>query len=449
VANIVATAIERSRASERLIDVRDAERRRIARDLHDDALQDLAYALAEADLPLSAPDGSEAAQRLSRLVPALRRVGEQLRGAVYDLRLAGDEARTFRDLLEALVDVHRAMAPACQIVLDLEDGPWPGSLGRTGTEVLRIVGEALTNSRRHAGAGHADVRVRATEHRLRAEVSDDGRGFAAVSAAASATSDGITGMRERAHLLGGELDVASRPGGGTAVRLDIPLRKDGERPAVELRVLLVEDHAAVREAIAATFQREAGFEIVGQAASLGEARALLLDIDVDVAILDLGLPDGYGADLIDELRERNPRAQALVLSASVDRADIAAAVQRGAAGVLNKAERLDDIVAAVRRLRAGETLLPVAEVVELLQFAGRRRVREQADRQAIAQLTPREHEVLQALADGLDSRQVAERLFISIRTERNHVANILGKLGVHSQLQALLFALRYDVVQVQ
>jgi DNA-binding NarL/FixJ family response regulator len=167
-----------------------------------------------------------------------------------------------------------------------------------------------------------------------------------------------------------------------------------------------------------------------------------------MALIDLGLPDGCGADLIKELREKNPQAQALVLSASLDRANIASAVERGATGVLSKTAHLDEVVEAVKRLRAGEPLMPLAEVVELLRFAGSRREEEIEARRAVEKLTPREVEVLGALAEGLGSEQIATRLHISLRTERNHMANILSKLEVHSQLQALVFALRHRVVEI-
>jgi DNA-binding NarL/FixJ family response regulator len=165
-------------------------------------------------------------------------------------------------------------------------------------------------------------------------------------------------------------------------------------------------------------------------------------------VVDLGLPDGYGGDLIKELRETNPQAQALVLSASVDRAQMARAVQAGAAGILNKTVHLDEVVEAVQRLKKGETLLPLEDVVELLRFAGSQREEEYEARKAIEKLTPREIEVLQALAEGLDSQEIAERLSISIRTERNHMASILAKLEVHSQLQALVFAVRHGVAEI-
>jgi DNA-binding NarL/FixJ family response regulator/signal transduction histidine kinase len=444
VANVLAAAVERSQTAERLIEVRELERSRIARDLHDEALQDLSSAVVQAGGLGAAPGEQGAAERLAGVLPALQRVAEQLRGAIYDLRLDGEQHRPFPELLGALVDVHRARAPDLRIDLQLGEGFPSGPLGATGTEILRIIGEALTNARRHAAASHVRVHLLGSRASLHVEVSDDGRGLDGGLHAPHA--NGIKGMRERAELLDAQLDLTTRPGGGTTVCLDVLLDADDPTAGGRARVLLVEDHATVREALASAFERDAGFVVVGQAATLEEARDHL--DDVEVAVVDLGLPDGYGGDLIRELRDLNPRAQALVLSGSLDRAEVARAVESGAAGVLHKSARFDEVVRAVRRLRAGKTLMPMEEVVELLRHAGRHRERDYAARQAIGDLTAREREVLQLLADGLDTEQIARRLFISVRTERNHMAHILAKLGVHSQLQALVFALRHGVVEI-
>ena len=152
--------------------------------------------------------------------------------------------------------------------------------------------------------------------------------------------------------------------------------------------------------------------------------------------------------MIRALRVANPRAQVLILSSSQDRAEIARAVESGAAGVLHKSAGMDEIIDAVRRLKAGKSLLPLEDVVELLRFAGARKEEEHEAQQAIARLTDREREVLEALAEGLDAQQIAGRLHISAKTERNHVASILAKLGVHSRLQALVFAARHGVVEI-
>jgi PAS domain S-box-containing protein len=218
VANVLATAVERAKGEQRLEAAREAERDRIARALHDDALQGLADAIAVAAMAdRTTPESGLA----GRLLPVLRRTGEQLRSAIYDLRLGSEEHTPFVELLERLVDGHRAMVE-CEIQLEVGDGVPTGSLGVPGIEVLRILGEALTNARRHAEARRVRVRVWGANDRLWAEVSDDGRGF--VSAIpASPTHQGIRGMRERAELLNGRLEIHSAPGRGTRVRLDTPL----------------------------------------------------------------------------------------------------------------------------------------------------------------------------------------------------------------------------------
>jgi two-component system, NarL family, nitrate/nitrite response regulator NarL len=217
-----------------------------------------------------------------------------------------------------------------------------------------------------------------------------------------------------------------------------------------IRVLLVEDHASFRQALAFMLEREPGFEVAGQVGSLSEARELdekALE-KVEVAIVDLALPDGDGLDLIEDLSSQ-PRTMTLVLSASLEPGRFARAVEAGASGVLHKSTPIKDIVEAVRKLRAGEALLSPAEVVEMLRLVGRERQEEHAARQAVERLTPREKEVLQALAEGLESREIAEKLNVTVETERTHMVNILHKLGVHSRLQALVFAARHGVVQIR
>ncbi len=215
------------------------------------------------------------------------------------------------------------------------------------------------------------------------------------------------------------------------------------------RILLVEDHASFRQALAFMFERENEFVVTGQAGTLAEARAFVGKSQgtVDVAVIDLALPDGDGFELIEELSSR-PGVMTLVLSASLEPARFAQAVEAGASGVLHKSAAIGDIVDAVRRLKSGEALLSPAEVIEMLRMVSRKRQEEYEARIAIEKLTPREREVLQALAEGLDSKDIAEKLHITIETERTHMVNILNKLGVHSRLQALVFAARHGLVEI-
>jgi DNA-binding NarL/FixJ family response regulator len=212
------------------------------------------------------------------------------------------------------------------------------------------------------------------------------------------------------------------------------------------RVLLVDDHATFREPLAFMFEREPEFEVVAQAGSLTEARGMLEG--VDLAVVDLDLPDGDGTELIGELRAANPRGAVLVLTASAEREAYARAVEAGAAGVLHKSVRIKEVVGAARRLMAGEPLLSTNEVIELLQLAGRRREQNYQAQRTIESLTPREREVLEALAEGLSDKEIAERLYVGIGTVRNHVVNIFNKIGVNSRLQALVFGLRHGIVEI-
>jgi DNA-binding NarL/FixJ family response regulator len=198
------------------------------------------------------------------------------------------------------------------------------------------------------------------------------------------------------------------------------------------------------------FERETEFRVVGEAGSVAEARELSGESlrGVEVAVVDLNLPDGDGLELIEDFSSREPQIVTLVLSASLEPGRFARAVEAGAAGVLHKATPIKGIVDAVRQLKAGEALLSPAEIFDMLRVVGRERQEQKAAREAIERLTPRERDVLKALAEGLESREIAEKMNITVETERTHMVNILQKLGVHSRLHALVFAVRHGIVEI-
>ena len=205
---------EQKRAEEALGEIREAERRRIARELHDVVLQDLTYALQSLRVAAKMPESADRDSETTRQVEALKRSVSGIRDAIYDLRLEGAGEQTLIRSLESIVELNRQMAPACSFELSVA-GDFPASLrGPLAVEVARVVQEALANVRRHSGARHARVSL----GKERIEVRDDGRGFGPDTPAGM----GLTGMRERAQSLGGELEVEMEPGGGTRVCLRIP-----------------------------------------------------------------------------------------------------------------------------------------------------------------------------------------------------------------------------------
>ena len=221
--------------------------------------------------------------------------------------------------------------------------------------------------------------------------------------------------------------------------------------SAEVRIMVVDDHDTFRDPLAFMLEREPDLEVVARPRSLSEAREVLEDagLAVDVAIVDLNLPDGSGTALIRELASSRPRAMALVLSASTDQEHLAGAIEAGAAGVMHKSAPMSDLVEAVRRLAAGEQLLSQQEVIEALRFLVRVREIHREAQLAIDRLTPRKREVLRALAEGLSDKEIARRLHVGVGTVYSHVASILSKLEVSSRLQALVFAVRYGLVTIE
>lgn len=217
------------------------------------------------------------------------------------------------------------------------------------------------------------------------------------------------------------------------------------------RILLIEDHAAFRQALAFVFGQDPEFELAAEAGTVAESRELLGGSElgeVDIAIVDLMLPDGEGVDVIEELHEKNAHCLVLVLSASLDRVQFARAVEAGAAGVIHKSSRLSQIVEAARRLRNGESLLSPNEIIDYLRLAIEKREKDYEARNAISRLTPRERQIIQALSEGLESKEIAMRLKITPETERTHMVNIFTKLGTHSRLQTLVYAVRHGLSDI-
>jgi DNA-binding NarL/FixJ family response regulator len=219
----------------------------------------------------------------------------------------------------------------------------------------------------------------------------------------------------------------------------------------QIRIMILDDHDTFRDPLAFMLERESDLTVVARPRSLSEGRRAMEDagLAVDVALVDLNLPDGSGADLIKELRDARPRATALVLSATADRKHLAGAIEAGAAGVLHKSAPMGDLVEAVRRLAAGEQLLSQEEVIESLRYLTRVRESHREAQLASARLTPREREVLQALAEGSSDKEIAQQLHVGVGTVHSHVTNILSKLEVSSRLQALVFAVRHGVVTIE
>jgi signal transduction histidine kinase len=210
---------ERKRAEETLGRVREAERKRIARDLHDGPLQNFSYTAAALGLVMLQSEDAELKERLQAAVDAVRHGAQGLREVVNDLRIEDGEDRPFAEVVESVVKRNRTLARDAEVGLKVGQGIPQSPLGETATQVSRVLQEALTNARRHSGARWISVSVWMEGEDLLIEVRDDGVGFGPDAS----PGVGLASMRERAALVSGDLEIESEEGYGTNVRLKVPL----------------------------------------------------------------------------------------------------------------------------------------------------------------------------------------------------------------------------------
>ena len=216
--------------------------------------------------------------------------------------------------------------------------------------------------------------------------------------------------------------------------------------APKIKAMIVDDHRTFAEALRISMELERDITVVGVAVNGEEARALAEEHQPDVVLMDMEMPGMDGIEAIRRLKEVSPDSRVVVVSAHQGDTILGRAVEAGASGYLSKETALSTIVESVRQANQGESLLPPEEMQRVLRHLRHRRVQEASGRQRADRLTKRETEILQLMADGVGMEDIATVLSLKPATLRTHVQNILTKLGVHSKLEALAFAIRHGKV---
>jgi DNA-binding NarL/FixJ family response regulator len=211
-----------------------------------------------------------------------------------------------------------------------------------------------------------------------------------------------------------------------------------ERP---IRVALVDDHAVVRRGLRTFFEQTPDIEVVGEGRNGREALALATELEPDVILMDLLMPDMDGIEATRAIRAERPKIEIVALTSFIAEEQVTAALEAGASGYLLKDAEADDVAVAVRAAFAGEMVVDPAVTRLLAQ-----RLRHNRQAAQIEPLTEREREVLVLLGQGSSNREIAVTLFITERTARTHVSNILGKLGLASRTQAALWAVDQGMI---
>ncbi len=208
------------------------------------------------------------------------------------------------------------------------------------------------------------------------------------------------------------------------------------------RVLIVDDHEVVREGLRALLNRRDGMEVVGQAGTVKDAIAEAARMQPDVIVMDVRLPDGSGIEACREIREARPDTKVIMLTSYADEEAVFASILAGAAGYVLKQTRgavLADAIAAAAR---GESLLDSVVTQKVLERM--RKANERKDNDPLDTLTEQEHKILVLIAEGKTNKEIAAEIFLSDKTVKNYVSNILNKLSLRRRSEAAAFIARRE-----
>lgn len=226
------------------------------------------------------------------------------------------------------------------------------------------------------------------------------------------------------------------------------VRDNAPTPRATIRVVVIDQQPMFRRGLSASLQDDPNVNLVAEAADLTSVMDRVRRGGVDVVLCEVGLMDDAGVPAPARLRQEWPEAHLVVITAGEDDADLATAVRAGARGYLLRDCSADELRQAVTAAAAGRSLLPPSIASRLLdEFALMARRTEHAQ-EGIGALSRREREVLALVAEGLNNRAIAERLFISENTVKNHVRNIHEKLGVHTRMEAVVRAVREGLLKI-
>jgi DNA-binding NarL/FixJ family response regulator len=214
---------------------------------------------------------------------------------------------------------------------------------------------------------------------------------------------------------------------------------------MKIRILIADDHAVLREGMRNLLELEKDFEVVGEAGDGEEAVQLAKELKPDVVVMDIVMPKLSGIEATRLIKQANPSSAVLILTAYSDIRYILGLLEAGACGYLLKSARSSEIVGAIRAVRSGESVLDAVVTRKLLQrVVGPTPA--PSDSQTSSQLTPRETEILRLAARGMSNKDIANALFLSLRTVKAHLTNIFNKMGCGSRTDAIIKGLRQGYI---
>ncbi len=211
----------------------------------------------------------------------------------------------------------------------------------------------------------------------------------------------------------------------------------------KIRILIVDDHAILRDGIHALIDLNDDVEVVGEASEGKEAIEKAQELVPDVVVMDITIPGIDGLEATRRIKKKNPKMQILILTQHNNKEYVLSAIKAGAAGYLPKRALGSELLSAIRTVHRGDSFLYPSAAAALIQDFRQRVEIEPYDR-----LTSREREILKLIADGYTSRQIADMLYISLKTVQCHRTKIMEKLDIHNRVELIKYAVRKGLVSI-
>jgi signal transduction histidine kinase/DNA-binding NarL/FixJ family response regulator len=405
------------------------ERERLLREVYDTLNQGLVGVLGQ----LSLAERSMQGAGFEAVAPLVRSARAEAQEALVETRRtmtgllpsALDGAGLEAALAEEVAWARRADGLDARMVTAGETAPLDPLLAH---EILRIAQEALTNIVQHAQASAVRVGIAYQPFGVALLVQDDGRGFDP-QALGDDAGLGLRRMTERAHAVGGRVELDSLPGWGTSLRVRFPYARTAPTASGPLRVLVLDPQPVVRAGIARLLaQAGLGLEVVGETASVAQALVLRETGEADVVVAGLRLGTGHASDLlaVTDLLAGRGRTAVLFLAGPGDDDLIVAALRAGAHGCLDQGVDGPALAQAVAAAGRGQAVVSAITLQRLHQGLGE---------DLTAPLTVREREVRALVETGLPDKAIAAQLAISVKTVEKHVSSLLRKSGVHNRTE--------------
>jgi len=431
------------------------ERERIGRELHDDLGQVMGYVNAQAQTALQRlanHEVDEAHGILNQLAEVAQNAAADVRRYILGIRTTEHQIPAdFFEELEQFLDTQRrqyGLETLVSLPDDWLDSPFSQEVE---LQLLRIIQEALTNVRKHAGVDQARLIFTQHTHEAQVVIADEGAGFDTSTFGKNGSADdetvghfGLSIMRERTEGVGGRLEVRSEPGEGTKIIVNLPLVMESARkdaPVRGARVLLVDDHPLYLDGLR-NLLASRGFQVVAQAHDGLEAIEKARALHPDLILMDVQMPGMDGVEATRRIKVEQPEIKIVMLTVAAESDILFDALQGGASGYLLKSLNGDKFFALLSDVMRGEVILsPTLATQMLAEFTQKAHQKPKRSKT----LTGRQLEVLGMVAEGSSNKEIATALAISEATAKYHVSQILERLHLQSRHQLSQYARDHDI----